>query len=544
MKQQTSTITNTTFHILGISEILLLLKPISELGWKATKNIFPYSSKDQEALEKYFSLLQKLILLGKKNPQKIKKIISLLHHFLDIEYVVKSINIRPLEMHEFFEIKNFVYQYLQLMKIIASEKIIPKRNFQALYQLLDPDHQDGTSFYLSSQYSNKLKRLRATMNVLTQKKEALFQDYQAKIMHELKISILNETITVARKNERLKIQLIDSGYFDLCNENFANYTLKLKIPAAILQLEKKIHFIREAQNQEAKKILLRLSQKIMIYQQNLFLALQEISFFDLLLAKSIFAKNYQCSIPKILPQNNTIIFEGKNTFNLLLQKELHQQGLKYQKINLKITEKINVFSGGNMCGKTCALKNIGQIAYLTSLGFPVPAEMAHTKLFDHIIYSGPNALETRPDLSSFGQEVHTLQTFIQNQGFNLLLLDEFGRGTNPEEGEQLYHAVLQYFLEQNNQIVISATHYSLPSTEKKFSHFQILGITKKQLLIIKKHLLMNSEEKIRLLNEKINYQPVEVMQDTKIPQLACQIAEILGLEKEIIQKIKFSTSSG
>ena len=128
-----------------------------------------------------------------------------------------------------------------------------------------------------------------------------------------------------------------------------------------------------------------------------------------------------------------------------------------------------------------------------------------------------------------------MQKFLDTRGINLLLIDEFARGTNPEEGEALFHALINYFLNKNKDIVITATHFNPPKDIKNCSYFQMKGLHKSLDDDFKK---MTMTEKLLYLSKAISYQPIECDQSEKVPKSAILISELLGLESEIIEYAK------
>ncbi|MCL1827479.1 MAG: hypothetical protein FWG20_05490, partial [Candidatus Cloacimonetes bacterium] len=166
------------------------------------------------------------------------------------------------------------------------------------------------------------------------------------------------------------------------------------------------------------------------------------------------------------------------------------------------------------------------------------AHKVSVQLFDNVYYIGPSSLEDRADLSSFGMEVFALQEVINSPEGNLLLLDEFARGTNPSEGSKLYNAVIEFFTSVQNTTVLTATHFDTVWGENNISYFQITGIAESLF----KSLLVNKEitlqEKLVYIHDNMNYQPVKVENRADIPKTALIIAELIGLEPDIINLAK------
>lgn len=538
-----------TTKALHIDNIYLMIKPFSEIGKKEKKNFKVFRSGDDQKANNYYKKLSTVINTVKKFPETLSYIGSTLNHFEDISHLFKSANKRTYEMHELFEIKHFLYFYKNLCNQLQekdlsikidkyspnSKYIIPSRNFKTLFTLLDIDEQNSPSFYLSVKYSEKFKSLKDELHNLKTQIEKSKKEYSKKIIQELNIKKFEETVTVSRLNQDLVNKLLDSKYFYIDSENFANVILKIRIPSEIYDTEIKIINLNEELEKEAIIIRKMLSENIFAFKEELQRAIDETGFFDLLFSKAIFAKNNNCVIPEILNTESKVSFIGTNTFNIFLKTELKKLNIDYQSISLKISNQVNLITGSNMGGKTSILKTIGQIAFMTQLGLPVPAENVSIKLFDNIFFSGPITQEDRADLSSFGYEVFTLQNVINTKGKTLFLLDEFGRGTNPVEGQALAQSVMHYFSNQSETTLISATHYSPPKNLTNFTHFQMVGLSENFIHDLKSKHQISLTEKLKIIHNYMNYQPVEVTQNEDVPKSALKIAELLGLNEDILK---------
>ncbi|MCL2063572.1 MAG: hypothetical protein FWG98_04280 [Candidatus Cloacimonetes bacterium] len=546
---------NNTMKALYLYEIYALIKPFSELGTKEKRDFQMFHSENEENARVYYAKLGSLLDLVNDSPEQINLLGSTLNHFEDIESTILSGKNRTYEMHEIFQIKHFIYYYHILCNQLSNKGLIGSteniselspslftmRNFGDLFSLLDFDGQNSPTFYLSNNYSEQFNNLKEELRKTQAYFKNIWDAYLSKIIDELELSKLEETIAVSRANQALINKLLESKYFYISDENFANLTLKIKKEEEIHFLEDKINQINQELEKEAQKIRFMLTEKILMNKNDLLSALREIGFFDLLLAKADFGRIYGCVIPDIkskAEENNedeNKIFEGIKTYNIFLQNELNKLKIDYQKIDINLHKKVNIITGSNMGGKTTILKTIGQISMMAKLGLPIPAEKISIKLFDKVFFCGPASSEDRADLSSFGIEVFTLQNVIKSKGFNLFLLDEFGRGTNPTEGQALFHSVMHYFSLMTDITIVSATHYNLPKNLSQCTHFQMIGLQDGFVDELKTNDNLDLTDKLKIIKKYMNYQPVEVNEHQEIPKSALHIAELLGLENDIIE---------
>ena len=530
-----------TIKALHIDSLYLMIKPFSEIGKKAKRNFKVFRQGEEEVVRKYYSKLEKVILVINKFPEFISLIGSTLSHFDDISMIVKSGSKRSYEMYELFEIKSFIYFYRILCKQLKEKDlldIIPFRDFDALFALLDIDNQESPTFYISTRYSKRYKELKDTYQVLKNEMEESYDNFKQQIIKDLDLSMIEDTITISRMNQILINKLLDSKYFFVDNENFANVVLKIRYSEDIFKKQSKLKDIDIKLQEEANLVRNGLSQKIFECKEEIIRAIEETGKLDLIFAKAIFAKNYHCVIPQIIDKVNDdeIIFECNDMFDLFLKIELNKLNIDYQKISIVIKNNVTVITGSNMGGKTSILKTIGQITFMTQLGIPVPAVNTKTVLFDNIFFSGPVTQEDRADLSSFGFEVFTLQNVINASGFNLFLLDEFGRGTNPSEGQALAQAVMDYFSRKKDTVLVTATHYTPPTKLKNLTHYQMLGLKENFINEFEQENIIDLNSKLKILHNYMDYQPIEVNENNAVPKSALYVAKVLGLDNEIIAK--------
>jgi DNA mismatch repair ATPase MutS len=529
---------STILDILNVNDIQLLIKPFSELGIFEQNNFTSFQSDDIIKANEYYKNISIIQTLIKKDQSFIRKVGGILHNFENIQKIINNKN-KLFDIHEIYEIKHFIFHYICLFKILDNYKIelIPKRNFVDLFNFLDIEQQNTSSFHISSLYSESFSQLKTELNKLEKKKDELFNNHKKEIIKKLNLINLEETTVISKLNKD-KINLIEnSNYFYISQENFANISYTIKKTEAIFEIETKEQLLKIEVQKEVENILENISNHIFNEKENLKNALIEIGYFDLIFAKAIYAKNHSCIVPTILPKGHETKFNGKKICDIVLKKEIEKKNNSYQSINLHISKNTNIITGSNMGGKSSVLKLVGQISCLVKFGVPIPAEEMEIQLFDNVFYDGSTKHEQSFDFSTFALEIISLQKVIEAKGYNLYLLDEFARGTNPFEGQALFESVIGYFSKKNNTILLAATHYNTPKDELLFQHFQLPGL--KSDFFSNVNDSFSIEEKLKLLNKYINFQPIVVSSNETTKSSAILISEFLGLEKEIIKKIKF-----
>src|SRR5207248_7349024 len=121
-----------------------------------------------------------------------------------------------------------------------------------------------------------------------------------------------------------------------------------------------------------------------------------------------------------------------------------------------------IISGPNTGGKTVALKTIGLLALMAQAGIPVPAQRAELPVFDAVLADIGDDQSIEQNLSTFSAHVTNID-FISRTATaeSLVLLDELGSATDPEEGAALAVAIAEHFRRLGALTVISTHHTSL-----------------------------------------------------------------------------------
>ncbi len=121
-----------------------------------------------------------------------------------------------------------------------------------------------------------------------------------------------------------------------------------------------------------------------------------------------------------------------------------------------------IISGPNTGGKTVALKTVGLLALMAQAGIPVPVETAELPLFDAVLADIGDAQSIEQNLSSFSAHITRLNEISeQATAHSLVLLDELGSATDPEEGAALAAAIAAHFSARHAWCLISTHHTSL-----------------------------------------------------------------------------------
>jgi DNA mismatch repair protein MutS2 len=230
----------------------------------------------------------------------------------------------------------------------------------------------------------------------------------------------------------------------------------------------------EEEQAEIHRIFVALTRQVGGYAQALVEGAHVLALVDSLQARARFARAYDCVAPLLTPDR--LHLEAAR--HPLLERRL--RGTRYPNDNggslgtpaggqivplmleLSADERQLIISGPNTGGKTVALKTVALLAIMAQAGVPVPAGAASFPVFTAFLADIGDAQSIEAALSTFSAHIVNLDRLARLAGSrSLVLLDELGSATDPEEGSALAVAVAGYFLAARAWTIISTHHTSL-----------------------------------------------------------------------------------
>lgn len=181
---------------------------------------------------------------------------------------------------------------------------------------------------------------------------------------------------------------------------------------------------------------------------------------ELQFAKARFAHDYNCVAPTIAADTGALRLRSAR--HPVLERNLRLKNLAVVPITLELAgdtrQRQVVISGPNTGGKTVALKTLGLVTLMAQAGIPVPAEAAELPVFDAVLADIGDYQSIEQNLSTFSAHVTNID-FMSRAATarSLVLLDELGSATDPEEGAALAVAIAEHFLKTGSLAIIS-TH--------------------------------------------------------------------------------------
>ncbi len=231
-------------------------------------------------------------------------------------------------------------------------------------------------------------------------------------------------------------------------------------PTAIIQLSNQLENLVAEEKAEENRILREFSSRIREITRELEVELGILITLDLLQALARLADRLRMEPPRINQEGFFEVIQGRHP---LLELSFQRQATKTEVVPLDIRlseqAKVMVITGSNAGGKTVALKTVGLLTLMALSGMPVPArDTSSFPLIDKLLVDMGDEQSIESSLSTFSAHIRRLSEILgqADQG-SIVLLDELGTSTDPDEGAALACAILKRLQEQG-ALVIATTH--------------------------------------------------------------------------------------
>lgn len=231
-------------------------------------------------------------------------------------------------------------------------------------------------------------------------------------------------------------------------------------PAEIIETNNEIRELQLEEKREINRILRKFADDIRPYIDDLIPAYDFMAFIDFVRAKAKFAWQTEAIVP-VFDDFPEMDWQGAR--HPLLYLSFKSTGKKLVPLNLRIdeTQRIILISGPNAGGKSVCLQTAGLLQYMFQCGIPVPVdESSRFGLFRSILIDIGDEQSIENDLSTYSSHLINMKNFVRyGDEHTLILIDEFGTGTEPMLGGAIAEALLHHLNEQKVKGVIT-THYT------------------------------------------------------------------------------------
>ncbi len=231
-------------------------------------------------------------------------------------------------------------------------------------------------------------------------------------------------------------------------------------PEAVVEANNRIRELQADEKREIIRILTDLTNQIRPRVPELEFSLAFLAEIDFIRAKARFATETNSVLPQMV---NGSEIEWFNAVHPLLFLSHQRQGKPVVPLTIKLDaqDRILLISGPNAGGKSVCLKTVGLLTYMFQCGMLVPMnDNSRIGIFNDLFIDIGDEQSIENDLSTYSSHMANMKTVVRNcNGRSLILIDEFGSGTEPQIGGALAVALLHNFNDQKSFGVIT-THYN------------------------------------------------------------------------------------
>lgn len=287
--------------------------------------------------------------------------------------------------------------------------------------------------------------------------------------------------------------------------------------------EVEIEEVRHQAQREEDKVRRHLSVRLIEHADDLMRALDALAYLDILIARA----DQVLSMSLVRPRIGEDETEYVGLFLPPLRDMLAQQGKAFQPVEIRIPQAPTLIMGANMAGKSVLLRSVALAQALCQFGCFVPASRATIVPVEKISLSIGDAEDTSRGLSSYAAEMLRVDTIVRSalKGTRqLVLIDELARTTNPQEGSAIVCSVLDFLAEYKVSALVTS-HYAVDTPCRKL---RVRGFSEQK----------DPDRQISIdnINSFIDYS-LEEAQDGEVPHEAIRIAEILGIQPQLLSRI-------
>ncbi len=311
--------------------------------------------------------------------------------------------------------------------------------------------------FIEDSASYELSRIRSALYQLKERAKKSLD----RIMERDEVRPVVQDTYIAVRNGRYVIPL-KPNYNQFFQGIVHDYSHSLKTsfvePVEVMEVNNTISVLEKEEKEEEKKVLRDLTRSVRPYTADIKATLSVVADLDFHHSLALFASAFNCVRPRIETGGSIEIREAINPFIRISKKE------KAVPIDILIGEKkqATIISGPNADGKTVALKTTGLLLLMAQAGMFIPAKYTpRVSLFPRIYAVMGDEQDISMELSTFTAHVEAIKNVYENSsGGELVLIDEIGGGTEPQEASALAMGVIDAFVEKGCRVVVT-THLNL-----------------------------------------------------------------------------------
>ena len=524
----------------GLDYVVSAVNLLTPFGIKQIKEQKPFVPGQEESLRAELDRVQVMMGIAERNPKEIELLQETFMMMKDNTFTIERSGNSVLSVVEIFEIKSLLLQ-MEKVRSLADKLSVPAEfipdDTVKLLDTLDPGKDRLNTFYIYDVFSEKLGELRKekkeTERELRKKQKALREIVKDKYG----VNLTPKFEVVISKSDPQSIKMIgEITELIRSDEDYMSVTFSLAptegTDACIRRSDELMTLIEE----EELEVREYLSKEISSYERVLLENCEKLGRLDITLSKAIYADRHDCVMPEIV---NEHVIEFEDGRNLQVEDILKEKGKEYCPVSIALVDGVTCITGANMGGKTVSLKLVGMVAILAQHGFFVPCRRARVGLSNYMQILIGDSQSIERGLSSFGSEMEELKEILDNgRDRSLILIDEIASGTNPAEGLALTKSLVDY-LKTKAYITLITTHFETVTEDVSVRNMQVKGLAGADFSRLDKEIrYAGRKERIDIISRYMDYRLVLVEDAAEIPKDALNIAKMLGIDRDIIEKAK------
>ena len=391
-------------------------------------------------------------------------------YFIDMRSVLRKSRILGtfLEVFELFDLKrsletvraiaNFFKEkeqeiFTQLYLVVRDIQIFP-----FLYDKIDQIlSKNGT---IKDNASPELVKIRREILSL----QSGVSKIMAKILkHAQAEGLVEKEVTVSIRDGRAVIPVISSNkrkMKGIVHDESATGRTSYIEPEEIVETNNRIRELESAERREIVRILTKFTDELRPYADDLERSYEILGILDFIRAKALWSNESKSVKPMMVPHPELNWLDARHP---LLERNLNRENRKIVPLNIRLTkeDRILLISGPNAGGKSVCLKTVGLLQYCIQCGLPVPLHLdSVVGIFDRIFIDIGDNQSLDNDLSTYSSHLSDMKFFVRNcNPKSLVLIDEFGTGTEPMLGGAIAESILNRINSLQSYGVIT-THYT------------------------------------------------------------------------------------
>ena len=307
----------------------------------------------------------------------------------------------------------------------------------------------------SAELSRIRRELASTMGSISRSLNSILRNAQSE-------GVVDKDVAPTMRDGRLVIPVVPAlkrKIKGIVHDESASGKTVFIEPAEVVEANNRIRELEGDERREIIRILMEFSNLLRPSIPDVLLSYEFLAEIDFIRAKALFSEQITGLKPAF---ENKQVLDWTMAVHPLLQLSLAKHGKKVVPLDIELNEKqrILIISGPNAGGKSVCLKTVGLLQYMLQCGLLIPMhERSHAGIFSNIFIDIGDEQSIEDDLSTYSSHLTNMKIMMKScNERSLILIDEFGGGTEPQIGGAIAEAVLKRFNQKQTFGVIT-THY-------------------------------------------------------------------------------------